>query len=110
MSLAVSWVFSQPVFPDRRQIQDFFETAFMIAFGFLAGCSIASLVLDQIGHSQLQLGPTASIFRMLSRAARTPIAPVAKGIRSIDGIAKAMLALALTATALIVAAKKLFFG
>jgi hypothetical protein len=107
MSVIVSVLFKQTLFPDGRQIQDFVEAIVLIGVGYLAGCSIASVVFDWIGNEGSDVTAWNSIIKAATRVTSKPMPPVTKGIRSLDGIAKALVALVLTVGTLLVAVKKL---
>jgi hypothetical protein len=106
MSTLLFVMLGQEFFPDKRQIQDFFETSFAIMLAYAAGSATADFteqVFPDAAHSTFSEFARRVI--ELSRGG----ASLTDRLRSLESVIKALVAIVLAFGALVVAVKKLFW-
>jgi hypothetical protein len=108
MSLIVSVLYDQAIFPDhdQQQLIDFGEIFGSITLGYWAGYGLGTHIALSISAGTATT-TAASIHDAVHRARLKPLPAIAKTVRSLEGIVKALVALVLAIGTLAVAIKKL---
>jgi hypothetical protein len=109
MSVVVSAIFNQGIFPDLRQSEDFVETTITIMLAYATGNATANLVSYLWLDATSQKSTLESIRAIILAVRARRGAPIAHQIRSLEGIIKALVAVVLAVGTLLVAIRELLF-
>jgi hypothetical protein len=109
MSVVVSILFDQSIFPDQRQKADFAETVLTIMFGYAAGNATANLIRYHFTDPTFPKTTFESIGALVAAVRTLRGSTLMHRIRSTETIVRALVALTLAVGALLLAIRKLIF-